>query len=409
MTTEEYVSSEDDNLDPHNNMPVSPTRKPSYGSPRKAPSVAESDLVATVKRSSPAALSSCEGVVSSEATDTARMVAVDAVPGDKPVVSYIKMQADESKFKKKSGQYIPLSQSEGSGSDIEKQSTLKIRRDECTDSQTMPDVIRRNRPVEQVARKNGSQYVRLTNTELDSIDGEYTNMGKLTGAQIAQILADHSKGSPKFSHNTDRLPTTFATATLPRERTGDLDQLELDSVGSSRSGGSSKSSGFKTQTGSYSDSLRSDSDKRSTAAPFSDSDSAKSSSSSSTYPRTTKEGSTFSSKYFLQQHGSKQNGHSPPSTDHSDINNPRLVDEAYGTMGSNGSSTMSRSSNASTGSGSSGSVVTVVAADDPNNSFKRRNVRGGKDGSQSQGGTMERRAPGSGNSAPGHYGTAPQK
>ena len=192
----------------------------------------------------------------------------------------------QSDGKKKGGQYVPLSQSEGSGSDIEKQSTLKIRRDDSINSQTMPDVIRRNRPMEQpAAQKGGNQYMRLQNQEVDSSDNEYHNMGRLTGAHIAQILQDRNRGSPKFSHNTDKIPTTFGPPynTLPNpKKERDLDQTELDSVGSSRSGESSKSSGFKTQTGSYTDSLRSDIDKR----PFSDSDSAKSSqSSTATFPR----------------------------------------------------------------------------------------------------------------------------
>ncbi len=70
-------------------------------------------------------------------------------------------------------------------------------------------------------------------------------------------------------------------------------------------------SGFKTQ----SDSFRSDSTDK-PGVQISDSDSAKSSGSTSTYPRgpagkATKvgEGATFNSKYFLQMHGNKPNGH----------------------------------------------------------------------------------------------------
>ena len=65
-----------------------------------------------------------------------------------------------------------------------------------------------------------SRYVRLTNTEVDSSDNEYmSNIMPVVDSQgnvsnkpvgVAQLLHDgHGKSSPKFSHNTDRLPTTF--------------------------------------------------------------------------------------------------------------------------------------------------------------------------------------------------------
>ncbi len=85
---------------------------------------------------------------------------------------------------------------------MEKQSTLKIRRDEPDYSTgTMPDVIRsRNRPVAAPAqsyntgdptlRRNG-RYTQLSSEGVDSSDNEYTNMSKLSGAHIAHILTDH--------------------------------------------------------------------------------------------------------------------------------------------------------------------------------------------------------------------------
>ena len=85
----------------------------------------------------------------------------------------------------------------GSGSDMEKQSTLKIRRDESDYSTgTMPDVIRsRNRPTtyntgDPTLRRNG-RYTQLSSEGVDSSDNEYTNMSKLAGAHIAHILTDH--------------------------------------------------------------------------------------------------------------------------------------------------------------------------------------------------------------------------
>ena len=86
----------------------------------------------------------------------------------------------------------------GSGSDLEKQSTLKIRRDEPDYSTgTMPDVIRsRNRPPpayntgDPTLRRNG-RYTQLANEGVDSSDNEYNNMSKLSGAHIAHILTDH--------------------------------------------------------------------------------------------------------------------------------------------------------------------------------------------------------------------------
>lgn len=287
MTSEEYISSEDDNLDRSDKAP-SPNRKPLYSSPNKLPPP-ESDLIATVKHGTPAAVVGTEGMTLVKTPPSAIVTPEGTL--EKPVVSYIKMNQSDQK---KKVTYAPLNQSEGSGSDIEKQSTLKIRRDDSINSQTMPDVIRRNRPMDHSNLKGpgSNQYIRLQTTEVDSSDTEYQNMGRLTGAHIAQILQDRNKGSPKFTHNTDKPPTTFSAMTIGpanpvtmRDRS-DLDQTELDSIGSSRSGESSKSSGFKTQTGSsYTDSLRSDIDKR----PFSDSDSAKSSSSTSTFPRATRD------------------------------------------------------------------------------------------------------------------------
>ena len=84
----------------------------------------------------------------------------------------------------------------GSGSDLEKQSTLKIRRDEPDyGTGTMPDVIRsRNRPAyntgDPTLRRNG-RYTQLSNEGVDSSDNEYNNMSKLSGAHIAHILTDH--------------------------------------------------------------------------------------------------------------------------------------------------------------------------------------------------------------------------
>lgn len=289
LTSEEYISSEEDNLDRSDKVP-SPNRKPQFSSPNKIPPP-ESDLVSTVKHGTPAAVVGTEGMTLVKTPPSAMVTPEGTL--EKPVVSYIKMNQDG----KKKVQYAPLNQSEGSGSDIEKQATLKIRRDDSVNSQTLPDVIRRNRPADPNAKGN-SQYMRLQTSEVDSSDTEYQNMGRLTGAHIAQILQDRNKGSPKFTHNTDKPPTTFSAMTIgpsnPVSRS-DLDQTELDSVGSSRSGESSKSSGFKTQTGSYTDSLRSDIDKR----PFSDSDSAKSSSSTSTFPRASRDFGPYGLALFV--------------------------------------------------------------------------------------------------------------
>ena len=351
---EDYVSSEEDTLDRRPDA-ASPNRKQySAGrSPQKGDLPAESDLVASSRHAHPSGMT-LTGVRPEGMTELPDPSTLPPPPpeltGEKPVVSYIKMTgADASgqtdaKYKRKSagGQYIPLSQSEGSGSDIEKhsQATLKIRRDDSSEGAPhMPDVVKsRNRnpeyPPPPYMHKNGGRYIPLTNSEVDSSDGEYNNMNKLSAHHIAQILGDNTgRGSPKYSHsNTDRPPTTFGP---PQQRQSELDQLELDSVGSSRSGGSSKSSGFKTQTGSYTDSIRSDSERRN----ISDSDSAKSSSSASTFPRSQNKDSAYGSKYFMTLGGGRQNGHTSPATD-SEGSSPRLVDEAYGTMGSNGTSTL---------------------------------------------------------------------
>lgn len=350
---DDYVSSEEDTLD----------RRPDAASPNRKQYVqgrspqkdipAESDLVASSRHAHSSGMTlTLTGVRPEGMTELPDPATLPPPPpeltGDKPVVSYIKMTGGDpaqtdAKYKRKSagGQYIPLSQSEGSGSDIEKhsQATLKIRRDESTEGAPhMPDVVKsRNRnpeyPPPPYMHKNGGRYIPLNNSEVDSSDGEYNS--KLSAHHIAQILGDSStRGSPKYSHsNTDRPPITFGP---PQQRQSELDQLELDSVGSSRSGGSSKSSsGFKTQTASYTDSMRSDSERRN----ISDSDSAKSSTSSSTFPRSQTKDPTYGSKYFMTLGGGRQNGHTSPATD-SEGSSPRLVDEAYGTMGSNGTSTL---------------------------------------------------------------------
>ena len=64
---------------------------------------------------------------------------------------------------------------------------------------------------------------------MDMSDGE----GKITGAHIAQILSDH-KGSPKYSHGPASMTTFAPTPPPPAPPRSDIDQLELDSVGSSK-------------------------------------------------------------------------------------------------------------------------------------------------------------------------------
>ena len=257
-------------------------------------------------------------------------------------------------------------------SDLEKQATLKVRRGDSYDD-TMPDVVKSRtlpqhhpqaaqRGVDSVGQRSvdGTRYVPLKPPEKEP---DYSTVNKqLTGAQIAHLLGgDHPRGSPKFTHNMDRPPTSF---TGHRE-----DRVELDSVGSSRSGESS--SGTRTQV----------------ISPYShgtDSDSAKSTASSSLLRSrdAAPSGEPTQQKFVLQQPPPGHYRQASPSaaTDQSSDSghggsNPRLIDEAYGTMATTSSNTLRSSSTASTGSGSSGSVVTVVAADGDNSLGRRKLFR----------------------------------
>ena len=262
---------------------------------------------------------------------------------------------------------------------------MKIRRGDSYDD-TMPDVVKSRtlpqhhpqapqRGADSIPRRapDTTRYVPLKPEK----ESDYSTVNKqLTGAQIAHLLSSDRRpgGSPKFTHNTDRPPTSF---------TGHRD--DLDSVGSSRSGESS-TAGTRTQV----------------SSPFShatDSDSAKSTASSAMLRG--RDSAPPGDKFVLQQPPPGRYSHISPSgaTDHSSDSghggsNPRLVDEAYGTMATNNSNTLRSSSTASTGSGSSGSVVTVVAADgDGHRKYYGSSPRGGPRGGATTGGGGMGRGP----------------
>lgn len=299
---------------------------------------------------------------------------IDAHTG-RPVVSYIKIDKDDAK-KKAMGQYVSLTGSDGSGSDVDRQTTLKIRRDNSLEGQTgdpMPDVVKRgSRPPGEYriglsgsSEKGtppsvpGGRYVSLAKADPDyTNEPDYSTINKqLSGAHIAHILSDRGSGSPKFTHNTDRLPTTF--------RQQDGDQPDPENVTRPRSADANRTSSPYSQR---------------TDSP----DSSKSGSSSQTAGRGKDKNPYATGPRFPGNlpPGSRENGHASPSSSSTDTSSssPRLVDEAYGTMGSSsGSSSLRSSSTASTGSGSSGSVVTVIAADN-DNSLQRRKMFGPKPG-----------------------------
>ena len=339
LTSEDYLSSEDDQL--------------SKGSPHRggfAPSPA--------KR-----VTTEEGPILQSGESTLRRDVTDGKPS-RPVVQFVNMQgqpANTDTYRRRVAEgHYPASDSMG---DLDNQTTLKIR--DGGRHHDMPDVVKRGQSgdysTDTTQKPPPERYISIQGDQMipnPPADPDY-NMSKLSGAHIAQILSD-AKSSPKFSHNTDRRPVTFSA---PKD---EMERVELDSVGSSRSGESSKSSGIRTQ-GSY------DSDKRST--PVTDSSDSARSSTTSTSAGARSKDMLYGPRFFLQ--GGRQNGHASPasSTDQSDSgSSPRLVDEAYGTMGSSSGSTLRNGSNASTGSGSNSSVVTVIAAEDPNATYARRRM-----------------------------------
>lgn len=335
----EYISSDDDGTHGHVNPNMSPHKTySSKGSPRK-------DFPGTLPKGGTLRTSS-EGPPSGRTTPSQQ-----GSVGEKPIVSYIKIGDKDGK--QRGGQYIQLAGSEGSGSDIDKQSTLKIRRDNSLEGNTMPDVIKRSQGSDYSTVR---RYVPLSGSD-SANEPEYATINKLSGAHVATLLGDRSaKTLPRVAHTDRPVLSTFGTG----PRIPDRDEaLERDSVSSSRSGDSST----RTQS-SYSDSLTGD--KRSGGT---DSDSAPSTASSGAR---SKDSGLYAGKSYLQATRSNGLGGSLSSTDSGNGSTSRLVDEAYGTMGSNGSGgTIRSSSTASTGSGSSGSVITVVAADDPNNGSLR--------------------------------------
>ena len=130
------------------------------------------------------------------------------------------------------------------------------------------------------------RYVRLTNTENEPVEREAMTLNNMPSSivgpqtvlpkqpmggppHINQMIHDpHRKNSPKFSHNTDRLPSSFCQPMMRND-------IDLDSVGSSRSASSSVASTIKPP----SLSLAGDSDKRT----FSDSETASVASSSTSF------------------------------------------------------------------------------------------------------------------------------
>lgn len=293
-----YPSSEDDTH--QNRVNAAPSRI--YGAkpiPRPTEGVAHGE----------APVASSDPMTSDSTNRTSRSSDFDPpppppMPPEKPVVSYIKLQSVDSvdaRFNRhKAKTYTPLNTSDGSGSDLDKQTTLKLHEDKTSTPvrENMPDIVRSR-------GQNGA-----------SKEDKFSGFPPPPPPLSSRYLHDHD--------------------------------LELDSVGSSKSGDSSRSSGIRTQ-GSCSDStLRSESDRHGT---LTDSDSSRSMSSNG----------ARSKDATLTRRGVTDIGRGGDT-----LRGQRVVpDEAYGTMRSNGSNATMRSSLSagSTGSGSSGSVVTVIAAD----------------------------------------------
>ena len=296
-----YPSSEDDT----HQTRVNPTPSRIFGAkpiPRPAEGVTHAD----------APMASSDPMTSDSTNRTSRSSDFDPpppppMPPEKPVVSYIKLQSVDSvdaRFnRRKAKAYAPLNTSDGSGSDLDKQTTLKLQGEKTSTPvrENMPDIVRSR-------GQNGT-----------SKEDKFSCFPPPPPPLTSRYIHDHD--------------------------------LELDSVGSSKSGDSSRSSGIRTQ-GSCSDStLRSESDRHT----LTDSDSSRSVSSSGARSKDV----TLARRSVTDVIGG---GLTPGDT----LRGQRVVpDEAYGTMRSNGSNTTMRSSLSagSTGSGSSGSVVTVIAAD----------------------------------------------
>ena len=219
------------------------------------------------------------------------------MPPEKPVVSYINLQSVDSvdaRFNRRKAKACPgVNAPNGDASDVDK---LKLQGDYTSipTGENMPDIVSGR-------GQNGT------------IDGDDSCFPPPPPPLTNRCLHEHD--------------------------------LELDSVGSSRSGDSSRSSVNRTQ-GSCSDStLRSDGDR------LPDSDSSRSVSSG-----------PWTKDVTLKRRGVTDfNGKTAP---YDTAQGHRWTrDEAYGTMKSNGSNATMHSSLSAGSAGSSGSVVTVIAAD----------------------------------------------
>ena len=284
-----YPSSEDDAHQTHIN--ATPSRI--YGAkpvPRPVESIRHADVP----------LASSDPMNSDSTNRTSRSSDFDApppppMPPEKPVVSYINLQSVDSvdaRFNRRKAKAYPgINAPNGDASDVEK---AKLR-------------------------------------------GDYTSIP--AGENMPDIVSSRGQNG---TIDVDDTSSCFPPPPPPLTSRG-LHDLELDSVGSSRSGDSSRSS-VNRMPGSCSDStLRSDGDRNALA----DSDSSRSVS-----------GGPWTKDVTLKRRG-------VTDVDGRTDGQRVIGDEAYGTMKSNGSNaTMHSSLSAgSAGSGSSGSVVTVIAAD----------------------------------------------
>lgn len=303
---------------------------------------------------------------------------------EKPLtVSCIRMDSGSSdshdgSCSKKGGQYIQLAGSDkryGQEGDLEKTGTIRLRREGSSNSDMIPDVVRTRSgkgPSYVVPEcPSQTQYIALKSTEGEFSDSEYSTINRaISGAKVVQILSSSGETMPryetvdrptvKFSPDTKKpleSPVVLDTFGKPRVVEGGEPHYATVALGGARS---KDSAGHR------------------------------------------------SAKYMMQPHLDREHGsgHLSPassSTDHSS-DSGRLVDEAYGTLGSSGSSTVS-SSTASTGSGSSGSVVTVIAADEAGSALLARRhlfpkpnecqLRGQSPNQASGGGTLPRKDEGS--------------
>ena len=164
----------------------------------------------------------------------------------KPVIAHIKMDEPYSvkpkvKPKKKGKQYVPLETADTPDSEVHNHPTLKIRGGAGCMNPSLPDKETHPPPVSQKPKKRAHfGPVAIAGVEPSFpdpyvSDDSSTTTASLSGSQVSSL----------FSRPRDGVPTVnpHILVSPKRHLEGDLCDIDVDSVGSSRSAASSRSTG----------------------------------------------------------------------------------------------------------------------------------------------------------------------